>query len=64
MNRSVKILGGRFYPPSLRDEARLEDAHFIFLIFPVVLVFIFVDFDKSNDLIAKLFLRRSKFFAK
>ena len=34
MNRYVKILGGKFYPPSLKDVAWLEHAQFIFLIFP------------------------------
>ena len=33
MNRNVKILGRRFYSPSLKALARLEDAQLIFLIF-------------------------------
>ena len=33
MNRNVKILGRRFYSPSLKDVAWLEDAQLIFLIF-------------------------------
>ena len=33
MNRYVKILGGRFYSPSLMDGAWLERAQLIFLIF-------------------------------
>ena len=33
MNRYVKILGGRFYSPRLKDAARLEPAQLIFLIF-------------------------------
>ena len=33
MNRNVKLLGRRFYSPSLKDVAWLEDAQLIFLIF-------------------------------
>ena len=33
MNRSVKILGRRVYPPSLKDITWLEDVQLIFLIF-------------------------------
>ena len=33
MNRNVKILGRRFYSPSLKALAWLEDAQLIFLIF-------------------------------
>ena len=33
MNRNVKILGRRFYSPSLKDVAWLEHAQLIFLIF-------------------------------
>ena len=33
LNRNVKIPGRRFYPPSLKDVACLEDAQLIFLIF-------------------------------
>ena len=35
MNRYVKILGGRFYSPSLKDVAWLEGAQLIFLIFHI-----------------------------
>ena len=33
VNRYVKILGGRFYSPHLKDAAWLERAQLIFLIF-------------------------------
>ena len=33
LNRNVKILARRFYSPSLKDVAWLEDAQLIFLIF-------------------------------
>ena len=33
VNRYVKILGGRFYSPSLKDVDWLERAQLIFLIF-------------------------------
>ena len=33
LNRSIKILGRRFYLPSLKDVVWLEDAQLIFLIF-------------------------------
>ena len=48
MNRNVKILGRRFYSPSLKDVAWLEDAQLIFLIFNAF-VCKFVRVDKRLD---------------
>jgi len=42
VSRNVRILGGRFYSPSLKDVAWLEDAQLIFSNFPFICLYIWL----------------------